>query len=219
MGTCVLVIGKSGSGKSTSLRNFDKGEVGIFNVLGKPLPFRKKLDMCDKPNYAKAIATLCANNMRAYVIDDSTYFMQLENFARADESGYKKYTDMAVNFERLMEAAMATDEDTIVYFMHHPQFSDDGSQRPQTVGKMIDNQLCMEGLFPIVLESAVVEGRHVFVTKNNGMNIAKAPMGMFDEDAIDNDLKAVDSIIRDYWGMAPIVDPPATTEGESGEAE
>ena len=212
MGTCVLVIGKSGSGKSTSLRNFEQGEVGIFNVLGKPLPFRKKLNMFDKPNYAKTIESLSRNGLRAYVVDDSTYLMQLENFARANESGYKKYTDMAVNFEQLLEAAMATDENTIVYFMHHPQFSDDGTQKPQTVGKMIDNQLCMEGLFPIVLESAVIEGRHVFVTKNNGMNIAKAPMGMFEEDVIDNDLKAVDSIIRDYWSMKPIVDEEGENE-------
>ena len=99
MGTCVLVIGKSGSGKSTSLRNFEQGEVGIFNVLGKPLPFRKKLNMFDKPNYAKTIESLSRNGLRAYVVDDSTYLMQLENFARANESGYKKYKDMAGNFE------------------------------------------------------------------------------------------------------------------------
>ena len=116
-------------------------------------------------------------------------------------------------FEQLLAAVDDTDDDTIVYFLHHPQFAEDGKAKPQTVGKMLDNQLCIEGLFPIVLEAKVADGQHVFVTKNDGFNIAKSPEGMFDADTIPNDLKAVDSAIRDYWEMAPLSKSTNKKEG------
>ena len=198
-----MVIGPSGSGKSTSLRNFEEGEVGIFNVASKPLPFRKQLPRVDRPSYDLVRKTLAANKMRAYVIDDSTYLMQFDAFRYASTRGYEKFVAMAQDFEQLLEAAMATDADTVVYFLHHPQFGDDGKAKPQTVGKMLDNQLNVEGLFPIVIEARVEDGEHVFVTANDGANIAKAPMGML-PDRMGNDLKAVDSAIREYWGLEPL---------------
>lgn len=203
MGTLVMVIGSSGSGKSTSLRNFKPDEVGIFNVAGKPLPFKNKLPKIDRAQYGAITQSLQENKRKAYVVDDSTYLMQFEMFRHAKEQGYSKFTDMALNFERLLETAMHTDEDTIVYFLHHPQFGEDGKAKPQTVGKMLDNQLNVEGLFPIVIECKVVDGKHVFVTKNDGSNIAKAPIGML-PDIMDNDLKAVDTAIREYWELAPL---------------
>ena len=108
MGVLVMVVGKSGSGKSTSLRNFEDGEAAIFNVAGKPLPFRKRLAKADRCGYKSIEASLRVNKLRAYVVDDSTYLMQFSNFAKAKESGYGKFVDMAVEFERLLEAAMAT---------------------------------------------------------------------------------------------------------------
>lgn len=204
MGTLVMIIGKSGSGKSTSIRNFKKGEVGILNVAGKRLPFKNDLEMCNNPNYDICKSALKGNNFNAYIIDDSTYLMQLQNFELAKVKGYEKFTEMAYDFEQLLKAARETNDDTIVYFLHHPQFADDGSCKPQTIGKMLDNQLCVEGLFPIVLECTIHEGKHVFCTENETNNIAKAPLGMFADKYIDNDLKSVDTIIRDYWGMAPL---------------
>lgn len=214
MGNLVMVIGKSGSGKSTSLRNFEPGEVGIFNIAGKPLPFRKRLPKADRVGYEQIKSSLRKNRLRAYVIDDSTYLMQFEAFQYAKVKGYDKFVDMAQSFEQLLEAAMGTDENTIVYFLHHPQFADDGASKPQTIGKMLDNQLNVEGLFPIVIECTVRDGRHVFVTENDGTNIAKAPMGMLPP-VMDNDLKAVDTAIREYWQLKPIVDaePNAKVEG------
>ena len=207
MGQIVMIIGKSGSGKSTSLRNFKKGEVGVLNVAGKRLPFRNDLKSVDNPSYATCKAALKGNNFKAYVIDDSTYLMQFQNFALAKQKGYDKFTDMAVDFKDLLRtAAEDTNEDTIVYLLHHPQFGDDGSSKPQTIGKMLDSQLNIEGLFPIVLECRNIEGRHVFITQNDGTNIAKSPMGMFETNEIDNDLKAVDTTIREYWGMKGIND-------------
>lgn len=203
MGVLIMVIGPSGSGKSTSLRNMPPDAVGVFNVAGKPLPFRNKIPKADRPSYRAIMESLHANKLHCYVIDDSTYLMQFEMFAHAKEKGYEKFTDIAYNFEQLLEMAASTDVDTTVYFLHHPQFADDGKAKPQTVGKMLDNQLNVEGLFPIVIEVAVKDGKHVFVTENDGSNIAKVPDGMLPPE-MDNDLKAVDDAIRDYWGMAPL---------------
>lgn len=204
MGASVLVLGHSGSGKSTSLRNFEQGEVGVFNVAGKPLPFRKRLDRVDHATYNQIRNSLMANKLRAYVIDDANYLMAFQNFAMAKQAGYGKFTDMAVNFERLLEAANKTDADTIVYFMMHPDYDESGRMRPKSIGKMLDTQLCIEGMFPIVLLAQNDDSGYRFVTASDGTTPVKAPMGMFPDAVIDNDLKAVDAAIREYWGMAPL---------------
>lgn len=203
MGVAVLVLGDSGSGKSTSLRNFEQGEVGILNVMGKPLPFRKRLKVANHANYGTVQQTLKANNLRAYVIDDAGYLMSLENFRRAKETGYQKFTDMALNFERVIEWATQTDENTIVYLMMHYDRDADGRMKPKTIGKMLEEKFCIEGACPIVIQSTILDGKHVFVTKGDGYNAAKAPMDMLPE-VMDNDLKAVDTAIRSYWDMEPI---------------
>lgn len=205
MGVAVLILGDSGSGKSTSLRNFEEGEVGIFNVMGKPLPFRKKLTKADHANYGTIQQVLKANNLRAYVIDDAGYLMSLENFRRAKETGYGKFTDMALNFERVMEWSTQTDADTIVYIMMHVDRDANGRIKPKTIGRMLDEKFCIEGACPIVIQSTIVDGKHVFVTKGDGLNGAKAPMDML-PDVMDNDLAEVDRLIRDYWQMAPLTD-------------
>ena len=205
MGVCVLILGDSGSGKSTSLRNFQPDEVGIFNVMGKPLPFRRKLPKVDHANYGTIQQSLQRNKRRAYVVDDAGYLMSLENFRRAKETGYTKFTDMALNFERLIEWATQADEDTIVYLMMHYDRDADGRAKPKTIGRMLDEKFVIEGACPIVIQSTIQDGKHVFVTKGDGFNAAKAPMDML-PDVMDNDLKAVDSAIREYWGMKPLKD-------------
>lgn len=204
MGVSVLILGHSGSGKSTSLRNFEEGEIGIFNVASKPLPFRKKLKVLNKAQYQQIHNSLMQNKLKAYVIDDANYLMAFQNFAKASQKGYDKFTEMAVNFERLLEAANNTSDDTIVYFLMHPDYDDAGRMKPKTIGKMLDNQLTVEGMFPIVLLAYNDEGGYFFLTKSDGTNPVKAPMGMLDEGIIENDLKAVDTAIREYWNMAPL---------------
>jgi hypothetical protein len=219
MGNLVMVLGKSGSGKSASLRNFEPGQVGVFSVAGKRLPFRSKIQVVSfGVSYGMIMKTLKANKSRAYVIDDAGYLMQFANFARAKETGFTKFTDMALEFERLLSTAMKTSDDTNVYFLMHPDTDDMGREKPKTIGKMLDEKLCVEGMFPIVIDCEVradEDGRprHVFVTENDGSNLAKAPMGMF-EPVMDNDLKAVDDIIRDYYEMKPIVDASEDAESE-----
>lgn len=214
MGICCLILGDSGSGKSTSLRNFEPDEIGILNVMGKPLPFRKKLPKVDHANYGTIQQALKANKLRAYVIDDSGYLMQLENFRRAKETGYQKFTDMALNFERVIEWATQTDEDTIVYLLHHYDAPDaNGVRHPKTIGRMLDEKFNIEGACPIVIQSTILDGKHVFITKGDGFNGAKAPMDML-PDVMDNDLKAVDTAIREYWQLKPIVDAEPNVEVE-----
>jgi hypothetical protein len=217
MGELCMVIGKSGSGKSTSLRNFEPGEVGVFSCAGKRLPFRKKLQVANTSDYKLIETTLKSGVRRAYVIDDSTYLMQFEMFDHAKEKGYGKFTDIAYNFEKLLEAARNAPTDTITYFLHHPSFDEAGGAKPQTVGKMLDNQLNIEGLFPIVIECRVEDGKHVFVTTNDGSNIAKSPVDVATgermlPEKMDNDLKAVDTAIRKFWDM-----PPLTDKGSDGD--
>lgn len=202
MGVPVLVLGASGSGKSTSMRNFAENEVGIFNVAGKPLPFRKKLPKVDNATYASILKGLSAPKLKKYVIDDSQYLMAFESFDHAKESGYGKFTNMALNFRNLIDFIVRkTPDDVIVYMLHHTELSEDGRIKAKTLGKMLDNQLTVEGLFSIVLLAQVEGSEHFFITNSDGSNPAKSPMDMF-ELKIDNDLKFVDSTIREYYGFS-----------------
>ena len=201
MGIAVFVIGASGSGKSTSLRNFKPEDVGVFNVAGKPLPFRNRLATVNSPNYDTIIKMLKLGERKSYVIDDSQYLMAFESFAHAKETGYGKFTNMAINFYKLVQTAIQeTPSDTIVYFLHHTETADDGRLKAKTLGKMIDSQLTLEGLFSIVLLCQTDGSDHNFITNSDGSNPAKSPMDMF-EMKIPNDLKFVDDTIRDYYGI------------------
>ena len=205
MGEIVLVLGKSGSGKSASLRNFKPGTIGVFECAGKRLPFRSDIPIVKNAKYQLIKDTLRKNNLRAYVIDDAGYLMQFDNFAFANVKGYDKFTQMAVSFEQLLRcAAEETDDDTIVYFLMHPDLDADGSEKVWTIGKMLDEKLNIPGLVNTLLDARVVDGEHVFLTNNDGTCLAKTPMGMYDEIAIPNDLAAVDTVLREYHDMASI---------------
>lgn len=199
MGIPVLVLGESGSGKSASLRNFEPDEIGIFNVASKPLPFRKKLLKVDKANYGVIMQALSKPTKKVYAIDDSQYLMCFEQFARAKETGYQKFTDMALNFYNLIHFVIeGLPPDVTVYFLHHTDTSDMGKVKAKTIGKMLDTQLTLEGLFSIVLLCRTDGTRHYFETQSDGYTTAKSPMEMFDRE-IDNDLKMVDNTIREYF--------------------
>ena len=204
MGIPVLVLGESGSGKSASLRNFEPDEIGIFNVASKPLPFRKKLLKVDKANYGVIMQALSKPTKKVYAIDDSQYLMCFEQFARAKETGYQKFTDMALNFYNLVHFVIeGLPPDVTVYFLHHTDTSDMGKVKAKTIGKMLDNQLTLEGLFSIVLLCRTDGQRHYFETQSDGYTTAKSPMEMFERE-IDNDLKMVDNTIREYFEIGGI---------------
>lgn len=203
MGMPVLVLGASGTGKSTSLRNFKKGEIGVLNVGEKPLPFRGKLDVANTADYEVIKQTLMKNTFNAYAIDDSQFLMVYENFAHAYERGYDKFTKMAVNFQELLEVIKkGTSNDTIVYLLHHIDYDDMGRAKAKTIGKMLDQQLPIESAVSITLLTQTDSEKYTFIT--NGFPPAKSPMGMFAEKEIDNDLRMVDATIREYWELAPL---------------
>ena len=204
MGIPVLILGESGSGKSTSLRNFEQEEIGIFNVASKPLPFRKKLPTRNGATYASITKALSHPKGRTYAIDDSQALMAFALFNKAKETGYGKFTDIALDFYNLLQFIIQkTPSDCIVYFLHDTETSDTGKLKAKTVGKMLDNQLTVEGLFSIVLLARTDGIRHYFETQSDGFTTAKSPMDMFPQREIDNDLKVVDSAIREYWGLNP----------------
>ena len=201
MGIPVLIVGESGSGKSTAMRNFDPDKVGVFNVSGKPLPFRKRLKVINGATYANIYKSLASPKLRTYIIDDSQYLMAFEELDRAKETGYTKFTEMALNFSGLVRYIInSTPPDLIVYFLHHMETTDAGKLKAKTSGKMIDSKLTLEGLFSIVLFCEVNSEGHFFITQSDGYTTAKSPMDMF-ERQIDNDLAMVDVAIREYWNL------------------
>jgi hypothetical protein len=201
MAVLVMIYGQSGTGKSTSLRNFKNEEVAVVNVSGKPMPFRGNLKPYNSDNYQKIMAAIAKTDRKSIVIDDATYLMVNEFMRTAKQTGYQKYTDMACSFNSLIEFAALLPEDKIVYFMGHSDQADDGREHFKTIGKMLDNYVTVEGRFTIVLKTVVQDGKYYFSTQNSGQDTVKSPMGLFASNLIDNDLKFVDDCIRDYWCM------------------
>ena len=217
MATAVLIMGESGSGKSASLRNFSPNEISVFNVTSKPLPFKQgktKIPKIDNATYADIANALANPNKRAYVIDDAGYLLSFEMFKRANETGYSKFTDMAKNFFDMLDFINTKlPNDIIVYITMHTEDDPEMHRvKVKTIGKMLDQNLKIEGLFSIVLRAVQTEDGYKFVTRDDMVSTAKSPIGMWEEDMIDNDLKAVDTTIREYYDMKPLVDNKPTTK-------
>lgn len=220
-GMGVLIMGASGSGKSTSLRNLPAEETAIINITNKPMPFRNKdgktivtlkdfekegeKDLSYEELYRRIITTIKATKKKIIVIDDSSYMMAFENFEKATNKGYDKFTTMAKNYYDLIKSAISCGDEKIVYVITHEEV-DDVNQlyRPKTIGKMLSNQLVIEGLFSIVLRSMYKNGEYIFQTQNDGTSVCKSPMDMFQEKEIPNDLFEVDKIVREYYGFKPL---------------
>lgn len=223
MATAVLIMGESGSGKSASLRNFAPNEISVFNVTSKPLPFKQgktKIPKIDNATYTDIANALANPNKRAYVIDDAGYLLSFEMFKRANETGYSKFTDMAKNFFDMLDFINTKlPNDIIVYItMHTEDDSEMHRVKVKTIGKMLDQNLKIEGLFSIVLRAVQTEDGYKFVTRDDMVSTAKSPIGMWEEDMIDNDLKAVDATIREYYDMKPLVDSTPKTPSKTKEA-
>lgn len=210
----VLILGRSGSGKTYSLKNFQPDEVGVISVEKGRLPFRTKLKTARVPAYEKSpdikspaqanaakyswiMNVIKRSKPKSIVIDDSQYLLVGELFDRAHEKGYDKFTGMASNFRNLIHFVNdLNDDQKIVYFLHHSELDADGREKCKTIGKMLDEKLTIEGCFDIVLYCE----DHKFFTQSNGQSTAKSPEGMFELE-IPNDLKVVDTAIREYYYM------------------
>ena len=202
MGVPVLIMGESGSGKTYSVKNFDPAEVGIFSVEKNRLPFKKDFKVCKNAGYPQIMKALAAPKLKRYVIDDSQYLLVNEFFDRAKESGYQKFTDLALNFRNLIHfVSRDVPDDVIVYFLHHTELDQAGKIKAKTIGRMLDEKLTVEGCFDIVLMAVTEGSEHCFVTQSDGYATCKSPEGMFESMKIPNDLAAVDQAIREYWGL------------------
>lgn len=204
MAITVMILGESGTGKSASLRKFDKDELAVVNVIGKPLPFRQKhFETLNSDNYTSIRNFVNATNKKSIVIDDAQYLMANEFMRRANERGYDKFTDIGQNFWNLINyCAQKLPDDVIVYFLQHTETTQDGSGiKAKTIGKMLDEKITLEGMFSIVLRTSVDEGVYSFSTQNNGADTVKSPVGMFNDTLIPNDLKMVDNAIREYYDL------------------
>lgn len=213
MAVIVAVMGESGTGKSTSLRNFKQGEASVVNVSKKPLPFRNTLSVLKTDNYQEIQAMIKRAQAKSIVIDDAQYLMAFEYMHRAKEKGFEKFTDIGANFFNLTQTAVTLPDDKIVYFLFHIERTKDGNEKCKTIGQLLDEKITLEGLFTIVLKTVVLldgnnQRQFCFATVNNGSDTVKTPMGMFTEPLIPNDLKVVDTVIREYYGMPENVFAP-----------
>lgn len=213
----VLVIGRSGSGKTYSLKNFKKDEVGVISVEKGRLPFKSDIKVLKVPKdptngeandaavvnaakYAWITSVVRKAKSKAIIIDDSQYLLVNELFDRTYEKGYDKFSDIAKHFRDLIHFINDLEDDKkIVYFLHHSEADAEGRDKVKTIGKMLDEKLTVEGLFDIVIYCQ----DHKFFTQANGQSTAKTPEDMFDLE-IPNDLKFVDQTIRKYYNMKEV---------------
>ncbi|MCK9599234.1 MAG: ATP-binding protein [Sphaerochaeta sp.] len=205
MGIPVLIIGKSGSGKSTSLRNFGEKEIGLINVSRKPLPFKKKFEStAETDDYGMIMKCLAKTEKKSIVIDDAGYlivnmFMRGHSNAGSGNAVFGFYNKVGDTFWNLIEFVKSLPADKVVYFMMHEDKNDFGDIKPKTIGKILDEKVCLEGMFTIVLRATRNNEKYVFKTQTDGLDVCKTPIGMFEDAEIDNDLKVVDEKIRSYY--------------------
>lgn len=207
MGISVIVYGKSGSGKSRALKNFTPGEILLVNPTGKQLPFPSSFKFLLKSDdYNTIMGWLKKMPMKTAVIDDAGYlltnaFMRGHSAPKSGSSSFDLYNNIADSFWKLLNFIQYDlPDDVIVYINMHETSTDYGETKLRTIGKLLDEKVCIEGLVTVCLRCMTDGNRHYFKTQSGGNDISKSPEGMFPLE-IENDLKAVDTRIREYWGL------------------
>ena len=205
-----LIIGESGSGKTTSLRNIDPENALLIQIIRKTLPFRSDKWKTNKGEKKKIFvtddhATICTvmskTSKQIIIIDDFQYLMANEFMYRATETGFAKFSEIARHAWDVIRHSMELDDNKRVYFLSHSETTEQGRTKAKTIGKLLDEKITVEGMFTIVLRSIVTDRGYVFSTRNSGADTVKAPIDLFDADEIDNDLNAVDDRIVDYYTL------------------
>lgn len=225
MANCVIILGKSGTGKSTSIKTLNPKETVIINTLKKKLPFKGSASLYNTENknlfnvddYQQVINLLQsvgtkADYVKNVVLDDIIYVMRKEYFKRAKESGYGKYTDLAAHFQQIISTCECLRDDLNVFFiLHSEDVVSDGSitnYKVSTVGKLLDSQYNPVEVVPMVLYSSIKYddkgaasyGFYTHATKEGSVEIpAKSPAEMFEEDFIANDLGYVVTKMNEYY--------------------
>lgn len=197
----VLLIGQSGSGKSTSLRNFKGDEVAVVNVLGKPLPFKSdiKAGKCD--DYATILKAIASTPKKTIVIDDANYLITNEFMNKSSVKGFDKYNEMGNNFFNLINGIKNIQGGKTVYLIMHEDTDENGNVKPKTIGKLLDDKVNIQGMFTICIRAMFDNGNYIFRLKTNGQDCVKTPFGMFESDSMENDLKGFDKVVREYYEL------------------
>lgn len=207
MAVPVLIIGKSGSGKSTSLRNCQNDNWNLVRVLKKPLPFKGKINGWSTDDYQTVMKCLIGSKAQSIVIDDAGYLITNQFMSKHSSLGqgsavFDFYNLVADHFWNLIQFITTKVQDNkIVYVMMHEDKNDYGDVKPKTIGKLLDEKVCLEGMFTIVLRCIEEGGKHLFVTQSANGAVSKSPIGMFETLTIDNDLVIVDKAVREFYGM------------------
>lgn len=213
MSVATLILGESGTGKSASLRNLDQDNTLLIQSIRKPLPFRSKgwgyRHKESNPNGNMFVAddasviaeVMRRTNRKVIIVDDFQYIMANEFMRRTDEKGYDKFTQIGHQAWTLFNVASQLPADVRVYLLSHTDTDDNGRIKLKTIGRMIDEKITAEGMFTIVLRTAIEGGQYYFRTRNNGHDTVKSPMGMFEAEMIPNDLAAVDEAICAYYDL------------------
>lgn len=197
----VLLIGASGTGKSTSLRNFTKDEVAVINVLGKPLPFKTDIKAPKIDSYKVILDQIAKTSKKTIVIDDAGYLLTNEFMSKSSVKGYDKYNEMANNFFELINGIKNIDGKKTVYLVMHEDTDEFGNVKPKTIGKLLDDKVNIQGIFTICIRTMFENGNYVFRLKTNGQDCVKTPFGMFENDTMENDLKEFNKIVREYYEL------------------
>lgn len=213
MSNTILLMGQSGTGKSSSVRSLNADETFIINVLNKPLPFKgwKARYNKDKKNYfssdnaqeiMQVINAISSNpkysHIKTIIIDDFQYVMANEYMRRANETGYSKFTQIGQNAWKIIEYCISSREDIDIFVLSHTEVDKEGNVKCKTIGNMLDEKITLEGMFTVVLHSMLRDDKYVLLTQFDGTHIAKSPLEMFDDRYIDNDLSYVKQKIKEY---------------------
>jgi hypothetical protein len=215
------IVGATGTGKSTSIKHLDSKETYIINVAKKELPFKgsEKLYNAENRNYkevddANEITRLLrtisekAPHIKNIIIEDSNYIMGFNIVSKAAEKGFEKFSLMARDMVELMREARKLRDDLKIFYFSHPETIEDSGEivgyKIKTAGKLLDNQIVLEGLFTVCLYTYVEETKdgsmsYNFVTNRFKKLPAKSPDGMFDELRIPNDLSYVCKKLDEYY--------------------
>lgn len=212
MSIAVMILGESGTGKTSSLRHLDPSNTLLIQTISKPLPFRASawkpanqqnpqgsILVTDKANII--CKAMHRTQKDVIVLDDFQYVMANEFMRRSDERGFDKFTDIGRHAWDILNTASQLAAYKRVYVLAHTQTDDTGKVKAKTIGKLLDEKITIEGMFSIVLRTAVVNGQYLFCTQNSGSDTTKSPIGLFDDFHIENDLAAVDAAIFGYYGL------------------
>ena len=187
------------------MRNcIDKEDWNLIRVLNKPLPFKGKINGWSTDDYQTVMKCLAQSKAKNIVLDDAGYlitnmFMTKHSSAGAGNGVFTLYNQIGDHFWNLIQYIVKLPEDKIVYVVMHEDTNDFGQIKPKTIGKLLDEKVCIEGMFTIVLRCIEESGKHLFVTQSADGAVSKSPIGMFEGLTIDNDLLIVEKAIREYY--------------------